>query len=482
MTQPTRFHAFGTPPSSPTPAKPTTKPKPKPKPKAAAPARVPDSTHNSDIIAKIQGLAPAMLAALGFGDPAKLDTLIESLATPDAPAFTDWRQALTWSPEIPATDTADQPIHLTSSDIDADHDPDRVATSFAVQALLSGGRAGVIPPVTDQQRIKAAAKLLQKRGPLADWIPDSQRLVTLGCLRGEEGEGFAAIVHTLAERIRTLPRLYAQDGKGDDAIVYLHYFYGGSDWYITEHDTSDERTGQCFGYVILNGDTRNAELGYISLPDLFSAVPMVNLDYHFEPRPLREVKPHLAEDPETAAEIAAYGDAAATIAEYEAISEFETAGVERFPALLGAVSHAIAVHHPDRVVDLADPRLPEATPSPVTWTIPAPSPDHLPLMVILDLTGDAANWELTLIHYQPDAHGDDQDPALVAIYQLTRQGWELTHFQTPEGHWPAVDPALRPIDPADRQRYADWCDTTWSRELWDHGYCTTEEKGSGIRS
>ena len=462
MTQPTRFHAFGTPPTSaapaPAPARPS-KPKGRgtPAPKAAAP------TPNAAIIAKLQSLAPAMLGALGFGDPAKLATLIKSLGTPDAPAFTDWRQALTWSPEIPATDTDEPPIHLTSS---APPSPPQDSITPPLHRST---------PLTDQQRIKAAAKLLQKRGPLAPWIPDSQRLVTLDSLRGEEALWFADLAETLAERVRTLPKLYAQDGKGDDAIVYLHYFYGGSDWYVTEHDTSDE-PHQCYGYAILNGDLRNAEMGYISLSDLFAAVPLVNLDYHFDPRPLREVKPRPAEDPETAAEIADYGDAAGIIADYEAITEFETAGSTRLPTLLGAISHAIAVHLPDRAVDLADPQLPEATPSPVTWTLPAPAPDRLPLMVTLGLTADDA-WELTLIHYQPDAHGDDQDPAVAAIYQLTRQGWELTHFQTPDGQWPAVDPALHPIDPADRQRYTDWCDAVWARELWDHGYCTTEAGG-----
>ena len=61
------------------------------------------------------------------------------------------------------------------------------------------------------------------------------------------------------------PPLYAQDGKGLDAIVHAHYFIGGCDWLVTEYDPDEEIA---FGWACLNGDRQNSELGYTSLREL----------------------------------------------------------------------------------------------------------------------------------------------------------------------------------------------------------------------
>jgi hypothetical protein len=69
------------------------------------------------------------------------------------------------------------------------------------------------------------------------------------------------------------------DGKGADAIVYLHYFTSGCDWWIREKDMEAEQL-QAFGWASLNGDY--PELGYISIVELLSVG--AELDLHFEPR------------------------------------------------------------------------------------------------------------------------------------------------------------------------------------------------------
>ena len=46
-------------------------------------------------------------------------------------------------------------------------------------------------------------------------------------------------------------------------MFLLHFFIGGCDWYITEHDGDD----LFWGYAIL-GDPEMAEWGYISLREL----------------------------------------------------------------------------------------------------------------------------------------------------------------------------------------------------------------------
>ena len=62
-----------------------------------------------------------------------------------------------------------------------------------------------------------------------------------------------------------IPRLYQSDGIPlEDKLIYLHFFIGGSDWYIAEYDGED----LFFGYAILNGDANMAEWGYISFREL----------------------------------------------------------------------------------------------------------------------------------------------------------------------------------------------------------------------
>lgn len=98
--------------------------------------------------------------------------------------------------------------------------------------------------------------------------------------RGEEGRFFLNKILELANMVNTMPKTYEQDGKGDQATAYLHYFHGGSDWYITEKDV-DGGVKQAFGYTILNGDEDMAELGYISIEELTQCG--VELDLHFTP-------------------------------------------------------------------------------------------------------------------------------------------------------------------------------------------------------
>lgn len=88
---------------------------------------------------------------------------------------------------------------------------------------------------------------------------------------------------------KDIPAIYAQDGKGMEAVVYLHYFAPWGDWYVTE---VDHETGIAFGWAMLGSDLVNAELGYTDLPALESVSnhPMiVERDLHFKAKPLRDV-------------------------------------------------------------------------------------------------------------------------------------------------------------------------------------------------
>ncbi|WP_154080455.1 DUF2958 domain-containing protein [Streptomyces mobaraensis] len=93
--------------------------------------------------------------------------------------------------------------------------------------------------------------------------------------------------------LTTIPAIYQQDGKGEGAIVYAHYFSSWGDWYMTE---LDPKTGEAFGWACLGGDHLNGEWGYFDIVALESHVPtyagtLVERDLTFTPAPAREVLP-----------------------------------------------------------------------------------------------------------------------------------------------------------------------------------------------
>ena len=74
--------------------------------------------------------------------------------------------------------------------------------------------------------------------------------------------------------LKIIPDIGETDGMKKHPLA-LHYFLGGSDWYIAEWDKKD----LFFGYAILNGDLENSEWGYIDRKELLS-IPLINLDLH----------------------------------------------------------------------------------------------------------------------------------------------------------------------------------------------------------
>ena len=118
----------------------------------------------------------------------------------------------------------------------------------------------------------------------------SDQLATLAqAIKGEEGEFFKAKIKELTKLFETMPVTYEQDGKGNEAIVYLHYFCHDCDWYIIEKDKGDEEEEgnpqyQAFGLACIQCD----ELGYINLVDVLHIG--AELDLHWEPKTLGEVK------------------------------------------------------------------------------------------------------------------------------------------------------------------------------------------------
>ena len=89
-----------------------------------------------------------------------------------------------------------------------------------------------------------------------------------------------------------IPELYAQEDKGEEAIVYIKLFTPDANWtwYLTEYRPSEELA---FGLV----DGHEVELGYVSIAELKSIKGPIGLpierDLYWVPKTIREVKESL---------------------------------------------------------------------------------------------------------------------------------------------------------------------------------------------
>lgn len=145
--------------------------------------------------------------------------------------------------------------------------------------------------MTTVRERKPTYGIIEKFKNIKNFMNEQQYLLISSDFDNSEYE-FLDIVNRLYNTITTMPKKYGQDGKGDGAVCYLHYFSSGSDWYITEKDTTQySEQHQAFGYAVLNNDMEMAELGFISIEELKTL--NVELDFHFEPMKLGDVKKHL---------------------------------------------------------------------------------------------------------------------------------------------------------------------------------------------
>ena len=125
---------------------------------------------------------------------------------------------------------------------------------------------------------------------LRRFVPGAQLNLLLQFTGGEEKQHFLTLLAELAARIKAMPMTRGTESV-DDPIVHLHYFRGNVDVWITERDIGDGRCPkglgpqhQAFGYVDLG---YGPELGYVSLPEIFST--RVELDLNWTPKPVSQV-------------------------------------------------------------------------------------------------------------------------------------------------------------------------------------------------
>mgnify|MGYP006420742151 FL=1 len=94
------------------------------------------------------------------------------------------------------------------------------------------------------------------------------------------------------ERLARIPKLYdTEEIPVQGKEIYLHFFLGGSDWFISETNGEDIM----FGFCILNNDYEMAEWGYVSLSELRSIKIEgwlevdCELEDHWKVRPAKDV-------------------------------------------------------------------------------------------------------------------------------------------------------------------------------------------------
>ena len=87
---------------------------------------------------------------------------------------------------------------------------------------------------------------------------------------------FSEAITRLEALLKKCPKIGGTDGMKEHPAIF-HYFYGSTDVYICEYD----QNYLMYGYVILGGDLKNSEWGYVRLTEL-TKIRQYNIDYHFE--------------------------------------------------------------------------------------------------------------------------------------------------------------------------------------------------------
>lgn len=125
---------------------------------------------------------------------------------------------------------------------------------------------------------------------LKDWLSTEQYATLMSMQTSEDFEGIADRIHYVYESIKQAPNVGSTDGQGKDAIVQLHYFRNGADWYFTE--LNDHNDG--FGFVDL-GIGQGLELGYITPSEVSSSG--AEIDLYFEAKSMNEIIKNTAKLP-----------------------------------------------------------------------------------------------------------------------------------------------------------------------------------------
>lgn len=174
------------------------------------------------------------------------------------------------------------PIDLIKQKIQAAGYSVAEVTGRKYELLLTPAKASeALPEVQFENNAKSNGKALQPsdlNANLKKLMPQNQQRAIMG---NDELAEVVAELNELADKARSNYR------KNNDT-AYLHYFFGGSDWYINGFDGDD----LLYGFAVLNGDWENAEYGYTSLKELLSikkGFSTVELDFYWTPVEIKQI-------------------------------------------------------------------------------------------------------------------------------------------------------------------------------------------------
>ncbi len=93
------------------------------------------------------------------------------------------------------------------------------------------------------------------------------------------------------EQLASIPALYGSENTPlKDKPIYLHFFIGNCDWYVSEYNAIDT----FWGFAILNNDFQMAEWGYFSFNELadirVKGIFEIENDLHWQIRPAGQVE------------------------------------------------------------------------------------------------------------------------------------------------------------------------------------------------
>jgi hypothetical protein len=129
-----------------------------------------------------------------------------------------------------------------------------------------------IPTLLFKKKGKSSNNNLWDKYPLAKkFMPTNQKLAVAGY--GEEKDHILELVETMLSKLPMVREVLVYDEllqrgtapQMDYYKVYVHYFLGESDWFITNYEAEEDLF---WGFAILNGDSHNAEFGAISRQEL----------------------------------------------------------------------------------------------------------------------------------------------------------------------------------------------------------------------
>lgn len=96
--------------------------------------------------------------------------------------------------------------------------------------------------------------------------------------------GYSENEESLNDLAKNVESLKERNDNGKDSIMYLHYFQGNQDWYISEWDKENQTF---YGFANIGYDS-DAEFGSSYVKDLVNS-NKIELDFYFEPTAIKNI-------------------------------------------------------------------------------------------------------------------------------------------------------------------------------------------------